>query len=122
MAIGPIGGVAFVKLNGLQYELRGDLEVQPNTTENEWMANQDGTMVYTQKAVPPFISGKFSDTGGLSLQQMNAAAGITITAELINGKVYTLQQGAAWGEFKLTAASGEVTGKFGGVACYEVLA
>ncbi len=44
MAVGPIGGIAFLKINGLQYQLRGELEVQPNTTENDWMANQDGSM------------------------------------------------------------------------------
>lgn len=119
MAVGPIGGIAFIKINGLQYQLRGELEVSPNTTQNEWEANQDGTMVYTQKAVVPYIQCKFSDSSSLSIQALNAVAGATVQAELINGKVYVLQQAAAWGEFKEDAVKGEITGKFGGVACYE---
>lgn len=122
MAIGPIGGVAFLKIDGLQYELRGELEVQPNTTENEWMANQDGSMVYTQKAVPPYISGKFSDTSGLSVQRLQGVAGATVQGQLVNGKQYVLQQASSWGEFKLDTVKGEITGKFGGAACYEIAA
>lgn len=121
MSIGPVGGIAFFKINGLQYELRGELEIMPNTTENEWLANQDGTQVYTQKAVTPYMQMKVSDSDQLSLQALNAAEGVTITAELINGKVYTLLQAAQWGEQKLDTTKGEITAKYGGVACYEQL-
>ena len=121
MAIGPIGGICFLKFNGLQYQLRGEWEVMPNTTENEWIANQDGSQIYTQKAVTPYMTGKISDSGGLSIQALNAIEGATMTAELINGKVYTLVQAAQWGETKLDSVKGEITAKFGGVACYEQL-
>lgn len=121
MAIGPIGGIAFFKINGLQYQLRGELEIMPNTTENEWMANQDGTQVFTQKAVTPYMQMKISDSDQLALHALNAAEGVTVTAELINGKVYSLQQAAQWGEQKLDTVKGEITAKFGGVACFELL-
>jgi len=119
MAIGPIGGIAFLKFNGLQYQLRGEWEIMPNATENEWMANQDGSQVFTQKAVTPYMTGKISDSDGLSIQALNAIAGATMTAELINGKVYTLVQASQWGETKLDSVKGEITVKFGGTACYE---
>lgn len=121
MAIGPIGGIAFFKIDGLQYQLRGELEIQPNTTENDWIANQDGTQVFTQKAVTPYMQMKVSDSDSLSVQALNAAEGVTVTAELINGKVYALQQAAQWGETKLDTVKGEITFKIGGVACYEML-
>lgn len=121
MAIGPSGGIAYLKLNGLQYQLAGELEVMPNTTENDWMANQDGTQIFTQKAVTPYMQMKIRDSGGLSVQALQAIQGATITAELINGKVYTLQQAAPWGEIKEDTVKGEITAKFGGVACYEQL-
>jgi hypothetical protein len=119
MTIGPTGGTAYLKINGLQYELRGELEIQPNTTQNEWIANQDTTQVFTQKAITPYMAMKISDSGGLSVQQLNAVQGATITAELISGKVYSLQQAATWGEVKLDTEKGEITAKFGGNACYE---
>lgn len=122
MSIGPIGGTAFFKINGAQYQLRGELEIMPNMTENEWIANQDGTQVFTQKAVTPFMQLKVSDDPGLSLQALNAAQGVTVTAELNSGKVYVLQQAAQWGETKLDTVKGEITFKIGGVACYEQLA
>ncbi len=121
MAIGPIAGIAFFKINGMQYQLRGELEVQPNSTENDWIANEDLTNEFTQKAVTPYISGKFSDSGSLSIQQLNAVQGVTVTADLINGKTYTLLQAAPWGEFKLNTANGEIVGKFGGKKCFEQL-
>lgn len=119
MAVGPIGGIAYVKVNGLQYALRGELTIQPNATENEWIANQDGTQVFTQKAVTPYMEMKISDSDGLSIQDLNNIQDATITAELINGKVYTLRQGAQWGETKLDAAKGEITWKCGAVSCVE---
>lgn len=122
MAVGPVGGIAFIKINGLQYELRGELEVQPNTTENEWIANQDGGQVFTQKAVTPYMQAKFSKTGGLSIQALNSVAGATIQAQLNDGSQYVLQQAAAWGEFKLDTVKGEISGKFGAAACYELTA
>lgn len=119
MAIGPVGGVAYLKLNGMQYSLRGELMIQPNTTQNEWDANVDNTPYFTQKPVVPYMQMKIGDSGGLSVQQLQAVQGITITAELNNGKVYTLQQAASWGDFTLDAIKGDITGKFGCVACFE---
>lgn len=119
MAVGPIGGICFFKVNGLQYQLRGEIEIQPNTTENDWLANQDGSQVFTQKAVTPYFQLKISDSDGLSIQALNGIEGVTMTAELINGKVYTLVQAAQWGETKLDAAKGEITFKAGGAACFE---
>lgn len=119
MAIGPSGGIAFLKINGLQYQLSGELEIQPNTTQNEWEANQDGSIVFTQKAVPPYMAMKIRDSGSLSVQQLNGVQGATIQAQLINGKQYVLQQAGAWGEFKEDTVKGEITAKFGGLACYE---
>lgn len=121
MAIGPVGGICYFKVDGMQYELRAEFEIQPNTTENDWMANQDGSQVFTQKAVTPYFQMKISDSSGLSVQALNQIEGATLTAELINGKVYTLQQAAQWGETKLDTTKGEITYKAGGVACFERL-
>lgn len=121
MAIGPIGGICFFKVNGLQYQLRGELVIMPNTTQNEWIANQDGSQVFTQKAVTPYMEGKISDSDGLSIQALNHIEGANLTAELSNGKVYALQQAAQWGEIKLDTVKGEITAKFGGAGCYELL-
>lgn len=119
MSVGPIGGTAFIKINGLQYQLKGELMIQPNATQNEYEANQDLSIVFTQKGVVPFMEMKLSDSDGLSIQQLQEVQGVTITAELINGKVYTLQQAGIWGEVKLDTVKGEITAKFGGSACYE---
>ncbi len=122
MAVGPAGGIAFLKINGLQYQLSGELEIQPNTTQNEWEANQDGTVVFTQKAVVPYLSMNIRDSGSLSVQALNGVQDATVQAQLINGKQYVLQRAGAWGEFKEDTVKGEITGKFGGAGCYELTA
>jgi hypothetical protein len=121
MAVGPTGGVAFLKFNGLQYQLRGQLKVQPNMTEAEWIANQDRTITYTEKAVVPYIEGTLSDSGGLSVQQLSRIRGATVLAQLSNGKQYTLQQAGTWGEVADDTEKGEIKVKFGGASCYEQL-
>lgn len=121
MAFGPTGGVAYLKVDGLQYTLRGQLKIQPNTIESDWIANQDGTVTYMDKSVVPYMEMTLSDTGGLSLQQLSQIRNATVLAQLVNGKMYTLQQAGFWGAAEDDTEKGEVKAKFGGVACYETL-
>lgn len=121
MAVGPTGGIAFLKINGLQYQLRGQLKIQPNLTQAEGIANQDGTVTHTDKAVVPYMEMTLSDSGGLSVQALGSVRGATVLAQLVNGKQYTLRQAFTEGEVTDDTEKGEIKVRFGGAGCLEGL-
>jgi hypothetical protein len=122
MAAHKVGGVAFLKVNGFQYLLRGDLMVSPDLYERTGVAGQDGIHGYTEAPRVPFVSGKLTDTGGLSLAELQRMIDVTVMLELNNGKHYVL--GEAWiaEARELNTQEGSVEVKFEGMFCEEVLA
>jgi hypothetical protein len=98
MAVTPVGGTAFVRFNGTQYQLRGSMKSSPTQQQNTAGANADGSFYFIQKPRPGKVEMEISDSGGLSVQQIYAMTGVYLTLELINGKVITVQNGVFTGE------------------------
>src|SRR4029453_12931673 len=94
MAAHKVGGVAFLKIDGTQYLLRGDLTISPDLFEREGIAGQDMIHGYTEKPRCPEVKATLTDTGGLSLQAFQRMTNVTVTLELENEKVYGLRE--AW--------------------------
>ena len=117
-----LGGVAFLKIDGVQYALRGSFKVQPSRVQNSGIVGQDSVHGYKTTPVIPFIEGDISDSGGLSLAALQGITNSTITAELANGKTYILA--GAWyaGAPPLDTVEGKIQVKFEGLSCNELLA
>lgn len=122
MAVGLIAGVVFLKVDGQQYQLRGNFKVQPNNLQNTGIPGQDSVHGFMQKPVVPYVEGEISDSGGLSLQQIQGLTDSTVTAELQNGKTYILQNAWYSGDTVLDTVEGKIPVKFEGMACQELLA
>jgi hypothetical protein len=121
MAAHKVGGVAFLKVDGGQYLLRGDLIVSPDRVERKGVAGQDGIHGYTETPRVPFITAKLTDTAGLSLAQLQAVVAATVTAELNNGKVYLLREAWAAEARELNTQEGSLEVRFEGMSCEELL-
>jgi hypothetical protein len=117
-----VGGVAYLKVDGYQYLLRGDLTVSIDLMERTGVAGQDGIHGYTETPRVPFISATLTDIGGMSLQQLQKVTCSTITVELNNGKVYILRDAWTSEARELNTAEGSVAVKFEGMAGEELLA
>ena len=117
-----VGGVAFIKVDGFQYLLRGDLTVSIDLFERTGVAGQDSVHGYTENPRVPFISATLTDTGGMSLSQLQQVTCSTITVELNNGKVYILRDAWAAEARELNTAEGSVAVRFEGMAGEEMLA
>jgi hypothetical protein len=122
MACVSIGGIAYVKVDGTQYMLRGDLVVSWATTSRTGVAGMDGIHGYTEAPVIPYIHATFTDTGGLSMQQFHDMCDVTVTAELQNGKHYILVKAWVAGVQELNTTEGSIAVQFQGQYCEEVLA
>lgn len=119
---GRIAGICFVKVDGKQYDLRGNLIVSISPSERTGVAGQDGVHGYIETPRVPFISGNFSDTDGLSINELDAITGATITAELANGKAYILRGAWTKSAHEIDTAQGQVAVRFEGLSGDEITA
>src|SRR4029450_7612943 len=122
MAAHKVGGVAFLKVDGNQYLLRGDLTVSPDMFERTGVAGQDMIHGYTETPRVPTITATLTDTGGLSMQDFQRMTAVTVTAELNNGKVYILREAWTSEARELNTAEGSMSVTWEGMACEELLA
>ena len=113
------GGTAIFRINGTQYQLRGNLKIMPLDFERTYGRNMDGSPYYTEKYVPSFIELEVSDSGGLSLQSFQGFVDEYVTAEMMNGKVYGLSQAVFVGPAELNGVDGMFTARFEGL-CTEL--
>src|SRR5262245_18771182 len=117
-----IGGVAYLKVDGYQYMLRGDLTITPGRFSREGIAGQDGIHGYTETPTIPKIAATITDTAGLSIDQLWNVVCSTVTAELSNGKVYILRDAWVSAVDPLNTSEGSIAVTFQGMACQELLA
>jgi hypothetical protein len=116
-----IAGVAYLKVDGTQYALKGNLTISIGPFARTGVAGLDGVHGYTEQPRVPFISAEFSDIGGMSLVALQAVCNSTITTELINGKVYLLRNAWTSDAQELNGAEGTVTVKFEGLKGEEIM-
>lgn len=117
-----IAGVAFLRVDGRQYALRGNLTVSIDGQEREGIAGQDGVHGYIERPRVPFIEGDFSDIAGLSLSEFANQRNVTVQADLANGKRYLLRNAWTSTARELNTADGQVTVRWEGMAGEELAA
>lgn len=116
-----IAGVAYIKVDGYQYALKGNLTISIDAFERAGVAGMDGVHGYTEKPRVPFIEADFSDIGGLSLSALSGVCNSTVTVELANGKVYLLRNAWTSTARELNGEEGSVTTRFEGLRGEELM-
>lgn len=114
-----MAGTAFIKVNGNQYPLRGNFIVSPSAVERNGIAGQDRVHGYQEVPRVPTISGDISSRPEISLEAMEAITEATVTAELVNGKVYVLRNAWCKAAFELNTNDGMFRTVFEGESCDE---
>lgn len=116
MAQAPrVAGTCYFKVDGEQLELKGSLECPITDKMLETVSGLTGVAGYKETHRIPFIKGAFIFTPNFPLEKLNTARDLTITAELANGKVYTLSGAFLIGEPAAKGDDGEVDLEFNGV-------
>ena len=105
----PIGGTAFLKVDGHQYALRGNLTISGDASEREGIAGMDGVHGFVERPRVPQISADLSFTDGLSVTQLRAQTAVTVTAELSNGRVFVLRDAWTSEPIEVNAADGQLS-------------
>jgi hypothetical protein len=116
-----IAGIAFLKVDGNLYPLRGNLTVSPSPVERAMIAGQDYVHGYSELPRVPYIEGDFSTLQGLSIETIAGFVNVTVTAELANDTTFVLREGACRAALEINAREGQYRVRFEGVQCDEIL-
>lgn len=111
-----VAGTAYITVNGVQYPLRGNMTCELGSTERESVTGLDGYHGYKETPKQSSITCEFTDQPGLDLNVLEALTGVTVTVQLINGKVATLTNATQMNHLGLNVEDGKYTVKFEGAA------
>lgn len=109
-----VAGACYIKANGEQFEIAGDVECPLAPTKKEAVMAVAGLAGYKETAVRQYIKLKAVLVPGFPIDTIVSATDLVITAELANGKVYTLSGGFLEGDAPAKAIEGEVDLEFSG--------
>ena len=109
-----VAGICYIKVDGEQLEVSGGVECPIVDVKRETFMGLAGPAGLKETALEPFIklSAIFMPNFPLSTLQTNTE--MTVTAELANGKVYTLSGAFLKGEPSVKGEDGTVDLEFGG--------
>lgn len=116
MAQAPrVAGICYIKVDAEQLELKGSIECPLTNTQRETVMGSAGVAGFKETARAPFVKGTFIFTSGFPLEKLDESTDMTVTAELANGKVYTLSGAYLVGESTVKGDDGEVDLEFNGL-------
>ena len=100
-----IGGIAYVKVNGKQFMLRGSGVADLGKFDREGQAGSDTVHGFLTKPKVPSISGEFTVSADTDLNEIHDMEDGTVTMEFINGKTAVLVN--AWSATAPVVDAGE---------------
>lgn len=115
-----IAGIAFLKVDGRQYPLRGNFTVSVSRVERTGIAGQDRVHGYAENPRVQYIEGDVSLTPDLSIEELEAITDATVQADLANDKSYVLQNAWCKSAFELNTKEGMTRVRFEGMDGFEV--
>jgi hypothetical protein len=114
-----VAGIAFLKADGVQYDLVGNFSVSPSMIERAMLVGQDGVHGFSEMPRAPYIEGDIRLVAGLTVAQLDAMTNATVTAELATGAVVTLQQACTTAAHVINTRDGIVHVRWEGVDASE---
>lgn len=112
--------IAYLKVDGALYPLKGNFTVSPSALERAGIAGQDYIHGFSEMPRLPVISGDVSTVPELSVDDVEAVVNSTVTAELANGKVYVLREAWCTSALELNTREGQMRVTFQGISCDEI--
>jgi uncharacterized protein YlzI (FlbEa/FlbD family) len=120
MAVNRIAGVAYVKVDGRQFPLRGKWKSNIHLYKREGIAGQDAVHGYKEMPRIPTIEGDVSYTRDFLIEDLPKITDATITLELANGKTHVLRNAWWSDESQVDTEEGSFPVKFEGLSGEEI--
>lgn len=109
-----VAGICYIKIDSEQLEVSGGIECPLTDIKRETVMGQSGPAGFKETALEPYINLTAVFTPDFPLDTIQSNTEMTITAELANGKVYTLSGAFLKGEPSVKGDDGTTDLEFGG--------
>lgn len=109
-----VAGTAFFKVDGVQYNLRGNVTLSLGNVSRESMVGLDGYHGIKEVPVASFIEVELTDQPEIDLNVLNELSDVTVQVELINGKLGILRNAEQVNDLELSVDEGTFTVRFEG--------
>lgn len=101
-------GIIQLKIDGVQYDAKGDFTYNLGYPKNEAIIGADKPHGYKSTAQVGYIEGKITDWGNLSVKDLVTMDGGTGTLQVGNGKLIVGKEMWYAGEGNVTTAEAEI--------------
>lgn len=109
-----VAGICYIKVNGEQLEVSGGVEVPLVELKRESVMGLAGVAGYKETALEPYVKVTAVFMPSFPIDTLRTNTDMTVTAELANGKVYTLSGAFLKGEPSAKGDDGTAELEFGG--------
>lgn len=109
-----IAGICYVKVDGEQLEVAGSVECPLLDVTRETVMGLSGPSGFKETAAEPYVKLSASFVPDFPIEKLRTSTDMTVTAELANGRVYTLSGAFVKGETPAKGDEGTVDLEFGG--------
>lgn len=120
MAQNRVGGILFLKINGVQYRAKGNFSYNIGKPKREAVVGADGVHGYKEMPQTSFIEGEITDGKDLDLAALVTMDNVTATLEISNGKVIAVYEGWYAGEGTGNTEEGNIGLRIEGLRGEEV--
>lgn len=120
MPQGPIAGTAYLKVDGNQLALKGNLTVSGSAWERTGIAGQDNVHGYQELPRVPYIEADISTVPEqVTTEELELLTDVTVQADLVNGFTYVLRNAWCKGPIEINSHDGQFRIRFEGLDCDE---
>ena len=95
---GRLAGIAYIKADGSQFAVKGNVEAPISKTKREAVMGLGGVLGYKEVAQKPYVKFEAGFTADFDINKITTSVNMTITVEFANGQVYTLTGGFLEGD------------------------
>jgi hypothetical protein len=107
-----VAGTAFFNVNGVQYSARGNIKISLGSVERESVVGIDQYHGYKEIPRAGYVELDLTDQADLDLNVFENLNNVTVTVQLINGKVAVLRNANQINKLELNADEGQYTVRF----------
>lgn len=115
-----VGGIIFVKVDGNQYDAKGQFTYNLGIPKREAVIGHDRHHGYKELPQEAYIEGEITDSGTLDVKALMTISDATVTLELANGKVVMLRNAYFSGDGNIQTEEGNIAVRFTGESAKEI--
>lgn len=110
-----IAGVCYIKADDIQFEVEGGVECPLSAVIREPVESLSrDSNSFSEKNITPYVKLTALFVPELDVERLSSATDLTVTAELANGRVYTLTEAYLAGETPAKGDEGKIDFLFNG--------